>query len=57
MKLSKKEQQEAYENAKICYICTEHFENNYLKDKKYSQIRDHCHYTGNIELLCTACVM
>ena len=36
MKLSKKEQQEAYENAKICYICTEHSENNYLKDKKYS---------------------
>ena len=29
----KKEQQESYENAKICYICEEEFENKYLKDK------------------------
>ena len=34
------------ENAKICYICKERFENKYLKDKKYSKVRDHCHYTG-----------
>ena len=33
MKLSTKEQQEAYENAKICYIYKENFENRYLKDK------------------------
>ena len=43
-----KEQQESYENSKICYICKEKFENKYLKDKKYRKIRDHyhyCHYT------------
>ena len=34
MKLLTKEQQESYENAKICYICKEKFENKYLKDKK-----------------------
>ena len=46
MKLLTKEQQESYENAKICYICEEKFENIYLKDKKYHKVRDHCHYTG-----------
>ena len=39
MKQLTKEQQESYKNAKIC-------ENEYLKDKKYRQVRDHCHYTG-----------
>ena len=34
MKLLTKEQQESYENAKICYICKEKFENKYFKDKK-----------------------
>ena len=38
-------QQESYENAKICYICNEKFENKNLKDKKYCKVRDHCHYT------------
>ena len=46
MKLLTKEQQESYENAKICYICKEKSENKYLKDKKYRKVRDHCHYTG-----------
>ena len=46
MKLLTKEQQESYENAKICYLCKEKFENKYLKDKKYLKVRDHCHYTG-----------
>ena len=46
MKLLTKEKQELYENAKICYIYQEHFENKYLKDKKYHKVRDHCHYTG-----------
>ena len=41
MKLQTKEQQESYENAKICYICKEKFENKYLKDKKYCKVRDH----------------
>ena len=45
MKLLTKEPQESYENAKICYICKEKFENKYLKDKKYRIVRD-CHYTG-----------
>ena len=46
MKLLTKEQQESYENVKICHICKEKFENNYVKDKKYRKVRDHCHYTG-----------
>ena len=37
---------ESYENSKICYICKEKFENIYLKEKKYREVRDHCHYTG-----------
>ena len=46
MKLWMKEQQETYENAKICYICKEKFENRYLKHKKYRKVRDYCHDTG-----------
>ena len=46
MKLLTKEQQESYGNAKICYICKEKFENKYLRDIKYCQVRDHCHYKG-----------
>ena len=46
MKLLTKEQQESYENAKICYNCKVKFENRYLKGKKYREIKDHCHYTG-----------
>ena len=46
MKLSTKEQQESYENVKICYICKEVLENKQLKDKRYPKFRDHCHYTG-----------
>ena len=46
MKSLTKEQQESYENSKICYICKEKIENKYLKDKKYCKVRDHCHYTG-----------
>ena len=30
IKLLTKTQQESYENAKICYICKENFENRYL---------------------------
>ena len=46
MKSITKEQQESYENAKICYICKEKSENKYLRDKKYHKVLDHCHYTG-----------
>ena len=46
VKLLSEEQKHSYENAKMCYICKENFENKYLKDKKYCKVRDHCHYTG-----------
>ena len=45
MKLLKTEKQESYENAKICCICKEKFENKYAKDKQCCKVRDHCHYT------------
>ena len=44
MNLLTKEQQKSYENARICYICKEKFENKYLKDEKYCKVGDHCHY-------------
>ena len=31
---------------KICYICKAKFENEYLKDKKYCKVRNHCYYSG-----------
>ena len=41
-----KDQQGLYENAKICYISQEKFENKYVKDKKYCKVRGHCYHTG-----------
>ena len=41
-----KEHQESYENAKICYICKEKFQSKYVKNKKYLNAKDHCHYAG-----------
>ena len=46
MNLLTNELQKSSENAKICYICKEKFENKYLKDKKCCKVRDHCHYTS-----------
>ena len=46
MKLLTKGQQESYQNAKNCYIFKEEFENNYLRDKMYHTVRDHCCYAG-----------
>ena len=46
IKLLKKEQQESYENAQICYICKEKIENEYFKDKKHHKVGDHCHFKG-----------
>ena len=46
IKLLTKKQQGSYENAKICYICKEKFENKYLQNKKSRKVRYHCHYTG-----------
>ena len=31
---------------KVCYISEDKFKSKYLKDKKYSKVRDRCHYTG-----------
>ena len=41
MKLWAKEQQQSYENAKICYICKEKFENKYLENKKHRKVTNH----------------
>ena len=41
MKLLAKEQQDSYENAKICYICKEKFENKYLENKEHYKVTDH----------------
>ena len=46
MNLLLKEQQELYENALICYVSKEKFQNKYVKDKKRCTVRDHCYYTG-----------
>ena len=32
MKLLTKQKQKSYENAKICYVCKQKFENKYLED-------------------------
>ena len=50
MNLLSKEQQESHENAKICYIYREKFENKYVKDKKHHKAWDHCHYTGECSI-------
>ena len=57
MKLLTKEQQESYENAKICYICKEKFENRYIKDKKYLKLEIIVIIQGNIEVLRIAYVI
>ena len=46
MKLLTNRQQRSYENAKVCYICKENFENKHAKDKKYCKVKGNCHYTG-----------
>ena len=46
MKSLTKKQQKSNENAKICYICQEKFENKYVKDNEYQKVKGHCHYTG-----------
>ena len=56
MKLTK-EQQESYENTKICYICKEKFENKYLKDKKYCKFEITVIIQENIQVLHIAYVI
>ena len=45
-KLLTKEQQESYENARICYVCKEKFKNKYLTEKKYRKFGDHYYHIG-----------
>ena len=35
-------EKETHENQKVCYI----FSKNFSTNKKYCNVRDHCHYTG-----------
>ena len=44
MKLLTKKQEKLFENSKICSNGREKLKNEYLKDKKYCKVRDHCHY-------------
>ena len=46
MKLLTTERQKSYENAKICYICKEKFEDKNAKDKSNHKVRVYCQYTG-----------
>ena len=57
MKLLTNEQQESYENAKICYICKEKFENKYLKDKNIVTLKIIVIIQENIEVLHLAYVI
>ena len=50
MKLLTKEQQESYENAKICYICKENFEDNYDKIKNIVKLGTIAIIQVNIEM-------
>ena len=40
MKLLAKEQQNSYENTKLCYICKEKFENKHLENKEHCKVTD-----------------
>ena len=51
MKLFLKEQQESCENAKICYICKQKFENKYVKDKKIVKLEIIAIIQGNKDVL------
>ena len=46
MKPLTNEQQKSFQNAKICYISKETFENKNAKDKEYYKVMDHCHTEG-----------
>ena len=46
MKSLTNEQQKSFQNAKICYISKEIFEDKNAKDKKYCKVTDHSHTEG-----------
>ena len=56
MKLLTNEQQKSYQNVNICYICKEKFEDEYIKDKKYREVKDHFHdpgeHRGSVHSIC-----
>ena len=56
MRLLTEKQQESCENAKICSICKEKFENKYLKDKNFVKLDIIVIIQGNVEVLSTASV-
>ena len=51
MKLLTKGQQESFENAKICHICKEKFENKYLKDTNTVKLETIVIMQENIKVL------
>ena len=51
MKLLTNEQQNSYQNPKICYICKGKFDDKHIADKKYIKVRDHVNIQENIEVL------
>ena len=57
MKLLTKEQQESFENAKICHICKEKFENKYLKDTNTVKLEIIAIMQENIKVLPIAYVI
>ena len=54
--LTKKSSRNHMKTTKSCLICKEKFENKYVKDKKYSKVRDYCHnteeYRGAVDSIC-----
>ena len=55
--LIKKKRQESYENAKICNICKEKFENKNLEDKNIVKLEIIVIKQGNLEVLYIAYVI
>ena len=50
MKLLAKEQQDSYENAKLCYICKEKCQKKYLENEEHCKVTDHA--IDNNSLFC-----
>ena len=57
MKLLTNEQQKSNGNRKICYTCQKKLQDKHAIDKKYCNVRDHCLYTEDIEVLQIAYVI
>ena len=57
MALITKEQQESYQNAKICYICKEKLESKYLKKQNIVKLEVIVIIQGKKEVLCRAYVI